>query len=1176
MGGLTVTRDNRSERRVQNPCPITHTPSLVHAPLTVEGSCLPATQLHLHAFRMKEGRCLSVGSDEMSISSGPTVSDIHSTPSITAVPKCCTCKSSDTMEHNPLIRCACRRRYHAACHKPFITAEQQRYLLHVQLSGLFADDCSCQTSWQCAVCVKKGRAGSGKSEKSRPSLLSGARQPPPWRVNGFVAETPTEGISKLGGETDFDSGVRYPNRMEFGERTHSGQIEFLKELSSLRDGAEHVDQSPSNSAEAMSKLHCVRELIQSERGIPLRAASPSGLLSLHTHTKRWHHGWRAPDASPLGFIREMSENVARVPGFEWVIDDTAIPNDDPVKQPETSGPPSCVPIQSDVQNMLNTELRTDPGVISHDSSRPNQYIANSDTSTADSFNAHDRQSSATSYEHTADPSQPMDSKLGHNNTHLSASFMSDDTDSDLSSVPSSILEEVLPETTMQRPTDSFMYMITTALLESPNHELDGREVLTWIRDHYVFYRDHFTQKTLYSNVHALLSIGKRDGDLIKHEPPPGVRARCKYSFSPHGLIKLRKLHGGKSQQQQTQCRPHSLLTPQASTSSSSTPQPKAYPEDHDDDGMLQTAGDVGYCVRNRTTSKFRIAAKNGMPEWDTLSVVEIAGHNKIKLAAGDMVKVLLENTNDAFGKIFEMRRVSDEITAVAILWYSSTNDLQQIISHRNRREWPQGYKYLLSNWVDVINLKAIECKAESSELKCVFPGPKMMDCTGGTRIIRETSAKEVAWAMSLLETTTELSIPQFKGTRAAHTIPSVSTGAQSAVLSHDIKHDLVPISAHSKRKCGRSISPGGINIDVKTPEVLKHIKQLPEPSTEPLQSLAQTESPKQQCKKQKMSHINYLPSATYEREEENEAGFLQHPNKLTNNTSPQYASYIIHANTSNNNIELGNSRLKIDDILAAKDAEIEKLAAIVRRMQDGGSSIAEGVNELPTSSQQKDGTWLHARRSGATQKQVNISHQLNVDLKSAAQHCPTPVLATELQILRAESDHRSRELARLNSVVNTQSAAIQKLRKELDEGIGGKQPTRDSRWGWSLGKSMYTEELVYDQKLSNWDDIDNDISTGYRVYQDLSPLPNDAAHLKSQKKKFFGKPLPPRQFQTGLVKYGETPSEAFRAFLGIPKGHILLSRNGTLAYRDDTRVNISLQFIHSTSLMWAGSGRYPT
>ena len=107
-------------------------PLLVDVPLSTELTPLPATQLRLHLFRMQEGRRMSVGSDEMSISSGPTVSDMPSTPSVTACPKCCTCKKSEATDHNPLIRCACRRHYHAACHKPVISIDQQRYSFHKQ------------------------------------------------------------------------------------------------------------------------------------------------------------------------------------------------------------------------------------------------------------------------------------------------------------------------------------------------------------------------------------------------------------------------------------------------------------------------------------------------------------------------------------------------------------------------------------------------------------------------------------------------------------------------------------------------------------------------------------------------------------------------------------------------------------------------------------------------------------------------------------------------------------------------------------------------------------------------------------------------------------------------------------------------------------------------------------
>lgn len=91
-------------------------------------SILPIKVPHLHHGKVISQRRGSGGSDDMSISTGRSASQVPSIASSKSIARCSACKGTDMAKHNPLLRCACcRRHYHPACHKPAISLDLLRY-----------------------------------------------------------------------------------------------------------------------------------------------------------------------------------------------------------------------------------------------------------------------------------------------------------------------------------------------------------------------------------------------------------------------------------------------------------------------------------------------------------------------------------------------------------------------------------------------------------------------------------------------------------------------------------------------------------------------------------------------------------------------------------------------------------------------------------------------------------------------------------------------------------------------------------------------------------------------------------------------------------------------------------------------------------------------------------------
>lgn len=781
-----------------------------------------------------------------------------------------------------------------------------------------------------------------------------------------------------------------------------------------------------------------------------------------------------------------------------------------------------------------------------------------------------------------------------------------ESESDLSSLPEE--EPLHPES--DRPKESFNTLIIAAIESSADGQLDGRAIVEWIKERHHFYREIFDQKRLYSNVHALLSMGKKHGKYVKHEPtsdsPNRKRGRSKYSLPATSTPRM-VTHDRNAPVVE---KPGQLQVPETRSNRSSaarrlvspSPSPSSHSRQNEQDADMRSLplGDVGYRVRNHASSAYRIVPKIGLPEWETLQKLDHVNNDEEQLVIGDMVKILTESPDDEFGIIFDMREVAEDRIAVAVLWYRSHKDLAQVLSHKSRREWPDGYKYMLSNEVDVINLKAIDRKADAVERRSVFPGPKVWDCSGRSHLIRECTSKEVAWALTLV-------YPNMNGISDS-TPDNPSRDFEKGSINDDSHERISDLSDHPVTEQGettkikrsilgkrrRNQSTPLIRVEDNASEVENH-HETPLAAAESRagidQSLVGSPTTKlaQSLKKRKITSADTLDISPKGHYTPDEISGLYKQSMGERNTSINTSDKFDQMSDHSRNTKAARfaRALGLKDVDEGFDDLMDDWKQGLSDKGDKNTMLRALIHELITHNDVKDSSpkgdnmvehnhvaTREPQMQQAGARVANMRRQQPTDpvtsgvKRSKTRHSETPgdpvrslldqLRAESRQLrsvpeqLRAESLDRDLEIRLLKEVQEQQEAEIRALRIDVGKtsrNLSHLRAAVNHRERQVQDERIVPDHLLFNMTLNELDDPENRFSTDIQ----RAPISVDAVHLKSQKKKMFGKVLPREEKKP--VKYGETPCPELRAILNIPEGHVICSHRGSLAYRDDTRVS---------------------
>ena len=162
----------------------------------------------------------------------------------------------------------------------------------------------------------------------------------------------------------------------------------------------------------------------------------------------------------------------------------------------------------------------------------------------------------------------------------------------------------------------------------------------------------------------------------------------------------------------------------------------------DDD--IEAAPEYYSVVRNGLKNHYIKRHDKGVPQWNSLTSLLYLDYHGVRYKVGDVVYILLlDNDEDSFAKIREIRDLADGRKVISVLWYFTAKDARSYGCTTLKR-WPKGKSHMLTSMLQVLMWDTINGMVDENVLKQVASG-KILDVYAKTCKILESDAKAVAW-----------------------------------------------------------------------------------------------------------------------------------------------------------------------------------------------------------------------------------------------------------------------------------------------------------------------------------------------------------------------------------------------------------------------------------------------
>lgn len=324
--------------------------------------------------------------------------------------------------------------------------------------------------------------------------------------------------------------------------------------------------------------------------------------------------------------------------------------------------------------------------------------------------------------------------------------------SELSSPPSEVGQPDTPTASTEKPKGSYITYITAALREAPTGYMSSLDICNSIIQTYPYYAQSFPRNTLTTSVSATLS--QRPEFIKNARPPDDLRKGSLWSLNQ------------TARQHNTSNEAQTLSSGPTSFSSARSLKPKSTPEIPNLLGKLQshngathdtiTTVRAEYAIRENGTSSVHIAIPmrrhGGLPPWSDLEMLNSVPQDENTYRVGDTVCVLTHHGHEsakAYGLIREIRRFAKDQVILAILWYFTKYEMVKAnSSKKHQNEWPEGCRYVLTNWLELVLSKTVVGKVKGPSLATFYSSNKILDVKVGRARFRDASAKEVSWTLA--------------------------------------------------------------------------------------------------------------------------------------------------------------------------------------------------------------------------------------------------------------------------------------------------------------------------------------------------------------------------------------------------------------------------------------------
>lgn len=623
------------------------------------------------------------------------LNDAYSTTSSnssSSVSGCYFCKKSESQDHNPLIQCACKRRYHISCHKPTM----------MQLQML-------DKSWRCCMC--SGKAKSNPNFETLPNDTRD-REEQAMKKRKIAGHDLAITLNPVG---QFDGGIPPGPKVVHSERINTTvrvecheSISFSKRtLEIIAKGREQeslaqVEDPTSPSPVLLVPPNAIPSGCESPNTFELLDADVDAnepannkskkLVKTASDTDESLYMWPATSSHlPLSFPRNQAKSkIHNVPAFRLR---------ELIRAVNYTG--LQLPFKMPVNFWLTRKV--------HSTARSRCEFGGVDYSTAHPAKSYDSLS----------PLSIVKMNVA-TNTHMDVG----------------------------RPKYSYAQLITAELQLVHPARLTCSAICGAIQERYHFFKHIIPAESLASNISEILH---QNSNFEKHLPCSDVQDRqltwALQTVPPNEIIGRPLSHVSihKNSIRDTAAESNSNLIAekrdrgQESPIIIESPKFKAVPVTSSHD----------YYVSGNMTPDLRILARRNMTPWSGLSSLLEIRHNEELYRTGDIVLVLLENYKESFARISEIRQRRDGFEGVGLFWYRSKQEVaRKSLNPTNNSMWPTGYQYMMTNEFEISVINVISRKATTDELHTIFRGPLIVDMSKRARgaKIRPTGDSQVSWA----------------------------------------------------------------------------------------------------------------------------------------------------------------------------------------------------------------------------------------------------------------------------------------------------------------------------------------------------------------------------------------------------------------------------------------------